>query len=175
MSTGLSLFGDFPSKVQRINVGHVADRPKTLSPAEWAQAIFDHWKTQQPKGKSVSEEAFAEHAKLSRGGFRKLLDGDNRPRFDTVQKLRAVAPSHLKNLEPSQPVESRPMSDPDRKDLPPGLEAFLERHGHRLDPAERDFLGGISFSRGAEKIRMDDAWWWDFVSRLGLSGGKKSS
>jgi DNA-binding transcriptional regulator YiaG len=73
----------------------------------------------------------------------------------------------------AQPTGSTAMSDPAVTDRPPGLEGFLERHGHRLDPAERHFLDGISFSRTNEKIRMDDAWWLDFVGRLGLSGGKK--
>lgn len=72
-----------------------------LTPAEWAKAIFAHWRAQQQPGSSKSEETFAAAAKLSRGGYRKVVDGKNRPRFDTIQKLRRIAPMHLKNMEPT--------------------------------------------------------------------------
>lgn len=115
----LSPFEHFASQRNGIDAQEVSERTsQRLSPSQWAKAIFEHWKSQQPAGASVSEEAFAEAAKLSRGGLRKLFDSDRRPRHDTTEKLRAVAPAHLKDPYAPQDPDLTEMSDPDRTVLP---------------------------------------------------------
>src|SRR5713101_8513232 len=59
--------------------------------AYWVRAIFDASK--------MTQEAFAAHAKVSRGGLTKWMDGLQKPSWDTRQKLIRVAPAHLKDFD----------------------------------------------------------------------------
>lgn len=57
-----------------------------------------------------------------------------------------MAPPHLRDTALlDQPPEIAPMSDPDRRDQPPGLEAFLGRHEDDVTPRERRQLATIRF------------------------------
>jgi hypothetical protein len=118
----LSPFEHFASRDAGIDAHLVSERipaPRRLSPSEWTKAIFEHWKSQQSaSSKSTSEEAFAEATGLSRGGVRKLFDSDRRPRFDTIEKLKKIAPAHLKNPDAVQDPDLSTMSDPDHSVSP---------------------------------------------------------
>lgn len=148
VSTKLSQFEGFASDNRALHGSAMSPNLKPPS-ALWAQAIFNYWRQHQPAGASVSEEAFAEAAQLSRGGFRKLLDGDSRPRFDTVQKLQAMAPKHLQNPEswsatpPQTPqvVDTSQMSEPHATSS--GTPAVKGTHGKDLLELELESRIGV--------------------------------
>jgi transcriptional regulator with XRE-family HTH domain len=68
--------------------------------AYWVRAIFE--------ASGRTQESFAEHAKVSRGGLTKWMDGLQKPSWDIRQKLIRVAPAHLKDFDAWDRNQTRP-------------------------------------------------------------------
>lgn len=84
----IALGYDRPMTVKKKRVAKMGPH---LRSAQWVQAVVDY------HGKSV--EDFAEMADMSRGGVNKLLYGQQRIRWDSLEKLKAVAPPTLKDFD----------------------------------------------------------------------------
>jgi transcriptional regulator with XRE-family HTH domain len=93
-------------------MGYAAPMAKKKQPKMGPYLKTAMWMNHILLALDMSQEAFAERAGLSRGGVAKLLYGITRPRFDTLEKVRAAAPPDLRNIEVEVDDNKEPFSRP---------------------------------------------------------------
>ena len=154
-------------------MGYVPERGRKGVPVSVKHTKSAAWVTAIFKASGLSQEAFAAKAKLSRGGLTKMMSGEQRPRFDSVEKLRAVAPPHMQDPEnwqaepPAAPVAD-PMSG-SRATVPAHLRKVLDRYGPRLSYEQGKRLETLATKQQSRGVVLDESDWEEMV--LAVLGG----
>jgi len=126
------------------------------------------------KNADENQTSLAEKAKIDRTVFSRILSGARRANGDQLGRIARVLDVTAASLMPdggAQAPAIRGMSDPGSK-LPPGLEAYLGRHGDDVTPRERRQLETIRFKLEAG-AKCDDVFWAGILAVVRVANASK--